>query len=85
MSGEPAQLGHLRWRCRRGMKELDILLERYVERCWPEAPPEERAVFEALLEVQDPEIYAYCLGTAPVPDHLAALVERITAHSGAER
>ena len=79
------QLGQLRWRCRRGMKELDILLERYVDRDWPSAPPEERAAFLGLLEVQDPLIYAYCLGSTPAPDHLMALVARITSHGGGER
>jgi antitoxin CptB len=81
MTGAPTPLGQLRWRCRRGMKELDILLERYVERRWPDAPAEERAAFEGLLEVQDPVLYGYCLGAAQVPDHLAALVDRITAPS----
>jgi antitoxin CptB len=85
MAEAALQPGQLRWRCRRGMKELDILLERYVERRWQQAPPEERAAFEGLLEVQDPVIYGYCLGSAAVPDHLAALVERITANGDGER
>jgi antitoxin CptB len=73
-----AQRDRLRWRCRRGMKELDVLLTRYVEERFDAAPPEERAAFEALLEDQDPVIYAYCLKVAPIPGHLAALIERIT-------
>ena len=73
-----AQRDRLRWRCRRGMKELDVLLGRYVEEQFDLAPPAERAAFESLLEDQDPQIYAYCLGQAPVPAHLAALIERIT-------
>jgi antitoxin CptB len=72
------QAGRLRWRCRRGMKELDVLLTRYLEQCFDSAPEPERRAFEALLEVQDPVLYAYCLGQAPVPGHLAALIERIT-------
>jgi antitoxin CptB len=85
MVDSPLPPGQLRWRCRRGMKELDILLERYVERRWQHAAAEERAAFEGLLEVQDPLIYGYCLGSLPVPDHLAALVERITADGLGER
>ncbi len=73
-----AQRDRLRWRCRRGMKELDVLLSRYVEERYDAAPPAERAAFEALLEDQDPQIYAYCLKEAPIPAHLAALIERIT-------
>ena len=79
------QPGQLRWRCRRGMKELDILLERYVDRRWPSAQTDERAAFLGLLEVQDPLIYGYCLGSLPIPEHLAVLVERITCLGGGER
>jgi antitoxin CptB len=79
------QPGQLRWRCRRGMKELDILLERYVEQRWHSAPADERSAFLGLLEVQDPLIYGYCLGSAAIPEHLVALVERITSLDGGER
>jgi antitoxin CptB len=72
-------LGRLRWRCRRGMKELDVLLARYVNERFSGAPPEEQEAFRALLETQDPVIYAYCLGSLPPPEHLAALIDRITA------
>ena len=80
-----AQRDRLRWRCRRGMKELDVLLSRYVEERYDTAPPAERAAFEALLEDQDPLIYAYCLKVAPIPAHFAALIERITGQPPAGR
>jgi antitoxin CptB len=78
-----ADEGKLRWRCRRGMKELDILLTRYVDERYGAASAEERQAFEGLLETQDPVIYAYCLGQERPPEHLAALIERITADSSA--
>jgi antitoxin CptB len=74
-----AELGRLRWRCRRGMKELDILLTHYLDHGYGAASAEERAAFRRLLEVQDPLIYAYCLGQERPPEHLAALIQRITA------
>ena len=73
------QQGRLRWRCRRGMKELDILLTRYMDERYGAASAEEQAAFRSLLETQDPVIYAYCLGSEPPPEHLAGLIERITA------
>ena len=75
--------GKLRWRCRRGMKELDILLTRYVDERYGAAPAAEQAAFQRLLETQDPVLYAYCLGSEPPPEHLAVLIERITAASSA--
>jgi antitoxin CptB len=78
-------LGRLRWRCRRGMQELDILLARYVDERFLNASYEEQEAFQRLLESQDTVIYSYCLGQERPPDHLAALIERITANASAQR
>ena len=72
-----AQDGRLRWRCRRGMKELDILLTRYLDERYAKAPAGEQDAFRGLLEIQDPLIYAYCLGQEPAPEHLAGLIDRV--------
>lgn len=72
-------LGRLRWRCRRGLKELDVLLTRYVEEQFPGASVAHRQAFRELLEASDPVIYSYCLGQEPPPTALlASLIERIT-------
>ena len=72
----PAELGRLRWRCRRGMRELDVLLMRYLERDWPQAGAAERAAFADLLEWQDPEINALLVGRlAPETEALASVLE----------
>jgi antitoxin CptB len=73
-------LGRLRWRCRRGMKELDILLTRYLDERYGAAPAQEQLAFRQLLEAQDPLIYAYCLGQERPPEDLAGLIERIAAN-----
>jgi antitoxin CptB len=80
-----ADVGKLRWRCRRGMKELDILLTRYVDERYGAASAEEQQAFQRLLDTQDPVIYAYCFGQERPPEHLAALIERITANPSLER
>jgi antitoxin CptB len=72
-------LGRLRWRCRRGMKELDVLLTRYVDERFAAAPAAEQQAFERLLDAQDPVLYAYFLGQTPVPARLESLIRRITA------
>jgi antitoxin CptB len=73
----------MRWRCRRGMKELDILLERFIDERFDRASLQEQEVFQQLLEVQDPLIYAYCLGQLAPPSQFAALIERITSNCSA--
>ena len=72
------ELGKLRWRCRRGMKELDLLLIRYVEAHYRTAPSAQQEAFRALLEAPDPLIYAYCLGGERPPAPLSTVVEQIT-------
>ena len=80
MAGEALQeLGRLRWRCRRGMRELDELLRRYVDERYARASREHQEAFRALLEAPDPLIHAYCLGLeAPPTPVLAALIGLIT-------
>jgi antitoxin CptB len=55
----PASAGQLKWRCRRGMRELDVLLERYLQERYPSAPAAEQQAFVALLEAPDPQLFAY--------------------------
>jgi len=67
--------GRLRWRCRRGMKELDVLLERFLDRHYCGASAEQQAAFARLIELPDPELAAYLLGDAVPPERrLAELV-----------
>jgi antitoxin CptB len=59
MSISSTDMSRLRWRCRRGMRELDVLLQRYLEQRYACAPKQEQQAFEALLELPDPELFAY--------------------------
>jgi antitoxin CptB len=74
MEGED-RLRKLKWLCRRGMKELDILLERFVETnplplargSWPD--------FETLLQTEDDVLWSWFQdpsvpGAAPYRDLL---------------
>jgi antitoxin CptB len=78
MEADAAPPGRLLWRCRRGMKELDVILERYAREALPEAPPAERAAFERLLSLPDPLLAGYLLGEErPRDPHLEALAARV--------
>jgi antitoxin CptB len=82
----PEELGKLRWRCRRGMKELDLLLARYIDEEYSGTPPDLKEAFRALLDAPDPLIYAYCLGQErPSSPLLSTLIERITRNPGSKR
>jgi antitoxin CptB len=57
-------MSKLRWRCRRGMRELDEAMLAYLENHYMQASDEERADFEALQEMQDPELFRLVSGKA---------------------
>jgi antitoxin CptB len=71
----------LLWRCRRGMKELDILLERFARDRYEAAPPEQKRAFARLLDLPDPCLADYLLGHAtPEEPELARLTQLIATH-----
>lgn len=52
----------LRWACRRGMLELDVLFMPFVEEAYDLLSEPKKMVFERLLECQDPELFAWFMG-----------------------
>ena len=79
-SAAHAAIGTLRWRCRRGLKELDVLLERFAQQLLPQASAAERQVFAELLALPDPVLAGYLLGgVVPAEPHLAQASSRIRA------
>jgi antitoxin CptB len=76
----------LLWRCRRGMKELDVVLERFARRELPGASAQQREIMARFLELPDPVLVDYLLGQAIPPDpELASLVNRIAGQATADR
>jgi antitoxin CptB len=68
------RLAMLKWRCRRGMKELDLLLVRYLRRDYETASSDERVAFAEFLELPDPDIARYLIaGDVPEDPRHAAL------------
>ena len=74
-----ADIKLLRWRCRRGMKELDKLLEGYLLNHFENASPAEQDAFITLLTLPDPLIYDYLFqGLIPEENSLQNIVNQIT-------
>ncbi len=68
----------LKWQCRRGMRELDVLLSSYLERDYPATGDSHKTAFRQLLELPDPELMSYLLsGENPAEPDLAYVVDRI--------
>ena len=57
-----AELRRIRWRCRRGMRELDQLFERWLAHGWKQASDAERGVFLRLLDCEDDRLWRWFMG-----------------------
>ena len=56
---ESFEPGQLRWRCRRGMRELDAALCAYLDHHYKDADDAEKQIFHELLALPDPELMQY--------------------------
>lgn len=73
MAPDDPDLRRLEWRCRRGMKELDLLLLRYLKQL-SSGQTADRALFAEFLELPDPLIARYLIaGDVPEDDRFAVL------------
>jgi antitoxin CptB len=68
----------LRWRCRRGMLELDLLFQKFLDSEFSQLTERELSALQQLLDMQDTELLEYCYHRArPDNPELAALVRKI--------
>jgi antitoxin CptB len=66
------------WRCRRGMAELDILFQDYLNKDYQQLSTKERADFEQLLTCNDNDLLEYLMGrTTPSESNLINVVTKI--------
>ncbi len=68
----------LLWRCRRGMLELDLILEPFVKQHFQQLSEDEIAIFERMLAEPDPELFAWLMNyDEPDDKEFQKLVQRI--------
>ena len=54
--------GYLQWRCRRGTKELDVILNKFLEDSYDQLLDSELQEFDELLDVQDTHLWYWLSG-----------------------
>lgn len=59
---ELKNIERLRWQCRRGMLELDVLLEAFLDQHYTALSSRLQRHFFQLLEFPDPIIHSWCVG-----------------------
>jgi len=78
-----SELSRLRWLCRRGMKELDLVMSGYLDRHYASASDSQQAQFRDLLQLPDPDLYDLLLGRGEPDDpDLVALLQLLRKLSG---
>lgn len=72
----------LRWACRRGMLELDVLLGNFLEEAYLALPVNEQIIFEQLLHENDQNLFNWLTGKSSSEDpQLTKLVQSIRHHA----
>ena len=70
-------LDRIRWQCRRGLLELDLVLNRFLESDLKGLSPGELGVFREFLGENDTSLLAWVMGQEEPPAQYAALVRQL--------
>ena len=72
----------LRWACRRGMLELDVLLGNFLEEAYLALPSDEQNQFVELLSCEDQELFNWLTGKEKPTDQIIEnMVEKVRHHA----
>ncbi len=64
--------------CRRGMREMDMLLDRWLAQKFASASDAQLAVFQRLLDTEDDELWDWMIGKqTPADTEIKALISEI--------
>ncbi len=73
-------MNHLRWKCRRGMLELDILLNQFLQSGYQQLDAPAQKDFNRLLEYSDTMLLSLLMGQTSASDRaIASVIQKIHA------
>ncbi len=77
-----SELDRVRWQCRRGMLELDLMLRRFVDEHLESLSPDEVVQFKEVLDLQDGDLWQILIGRMEIEDRrLEPMVQMIKGSS----
>ena len=77
------QRARLLWQCRRGMLELDAMLQSFMEQVHDDLNASQQQAFEILLQTPDQLLLEYLMGrTIPIDKEVAYVARRIRESAG---
>ena len=75
-----SDLDRIRWHCRRGLLELDLVLQRFNDRYLPGLTLDQRRRFQELLMLGDNELLDIVMGRSePISESIAELAALLRA------
>ena len=78
MTKYSGERGRLRWKCRRGMLELDLVLLPFLDKHYDKLTAQQKKTFERLLEEQDPTLQSWFMHSiVPEDKEIADMVDYI--------
>ena len=75
--GQDEALRRLRWHCRRGLLELDLLFVRFLEQRYSALDVEQQGAFQQLLEQPDQTLLAWLQGQQEPPSDLKTIIDKV--------
>ena len=77
MTIDDRRLQRIRWRCRRGMLENDLILSRFLAACGESLTEQDIANLDALLDMSDNALWDVIAGRVEPAPAVAAFVARL--------
>lgn len=74
-------IAKLRWACRRGMLELDLIFENYVNQHYSNSSIQEQQAFKGLLNCNDQELYNWLVKREPAEPQHAQMVKKLIEYA----
>jgi antitoxin CptB len=72
-----SELDRIRWQCRRGLLELDLILGRFLERELDGLAAAELQLFKELLGEADTRLFAWVMGQEEAPARYNTIIRRL--------
>ena len=80
---ENTELSRLRWQCRRGMLELDLFLESFMDKAYMQLTDKQKQDFSNLLETPDQMLLDYLMGRViPYDKDIADVTKQVRLATG---
>jgi len=76
-AGQDESERRLRWQCRRGLLELDLLFARFLDHRYAGLSSEQQGAFQRLLDQPDQTILAWFQGQQAPPVDLKSIIEKV--------